>query len=56
MQLDPDNVRALANRAYSGRTQAMGGDDKALVTTMAGLGAAVAAYMLVIGAIWQFAK
>lgn len=30
LQLDPDNVRALANRAYSGRTQAMGGDDKAL--------------------------
>ncbi len=30
LQLDPDNVRALANRAYSGRTQAMSGDDKAL--------------------------
>jgi hypothetical protein len=30
LQLDPDNVRALANRAYSGRTQAMAGDDKAL--------------------------
>jgi tetratricopeptide (TPR) repeat protein len=30
LQLDPDNVRALANRAYSGRTQAMAGDEKAL--------------------------
>lgn len=30
LQVDPDNVRALANRAYSGRTQAMTGDDKAL--------------------------
>ena len=30
LQVDPDNVRALANRAYSGRTQAMAGDEKAL--------------------------
>jgi tetratricopeptide (TPR) repeat protein len=34
LQLDPDNVRALANRAYSGRAQAMAGDDKALPTAV----------------------
>lgn len=30
LQIDPNNVRALANRAYSGRAQAMAGDGKAL--------------------------
>lgn len=34
LQLDPDNVRALANRAYSGRTQAMAGDEKALAPSV----------------------
>ena len=36
LQVDPDNVRALANRAYVGRLKASGGD-------VAALGAAVAA-------------
>jgi tetratricopeptide (TPR) repeat protein len=30
LQIDPDNVRALANRAYVGRTRAMAGDAAAL--------------------------
>ncbi|SKA12992.1 Kazal-type serine protease inhibitor domain-containing protein [Enhydrobacter aerosaccus] len=30
LQVDPNNVQALANRAYSGRTQAMAGDANAL--------------------------
>jgi tetratricopeptide (TPR) repeat protein len=34
LQVDPDNVRALANRAYSGRTQAMAGDEKALAAAV----------------------
>jgi tetratricopeptide (TPR) repeat protein len=43
LQLDPDNVRALANRAYSGRTQAMAGDDKALQTAVAAAQRGIAA-------------
>src|SRR5260370_20653776 len=30
LQIDPDNVRALANRAYVGRTRAMSGEPAAL--------------------------
>ena len=30
LQIDPDNVRALANRAYVGRTRAMSGEPDAL--------------------------
>ena len=31
LQIDPDNVRALANSAYAGRTKASSGDEAALV-------------------------
>ncbi len=35
LQADPDNVRALANRAYAGRTRAAGGDAAALPPAVA---------------------
>lgn len=35
LQVDPDNVRALANRAYVGRLKAAGGDTSALATAVA---------------------
>jgi len=35
LQLDPDNVRALANRAYYGRTQVAAGDPAVLATAVA---------------------
>lgn len=35
LQADPDNVRALANRAYVGRTRAMAGDASALALAVA---------------------
>lgn len=35
LQLDPDNVRALANRAYAGRTKAAAGDAAALPPAVA---------------------
>lgn len=35
LQVDPDNVRALANRAYAGRTRAAAGDAAALAPAVA---------------------
>jgi hypothetical protein len=35
LQIDPDNVRALANRAYVGRTRAMSGEPDALASAVA---------------------
>src|SRR5476651_1833804 len=35
LQVDPDNVRALANRAYSGRARAMAGEEAALAPAVA---------------------
>ena len=35
LQIDPDNVRALANRAYVGRTRAMSGEPDALASAAA---------------------
>src|SRR5476651_1892152 len=35
LQADPDNVRALANRAYSGRARAMAGEEAALAPAVA---------------------
>jgi tetratricopeptide (TPR) repeat protein len=35
LQIDPDNVRALANRAYVGRTRAVAGDASALAGALA---------------------
>jgi tetratricopeptide (TPR) repeat protein len=35
LQIDPDNVRALVNRAYVGRTRAAAGDSSALATAVA---------------------
>ena len=35
LQVDPDNVRALANRAYAGRTRAASGDAAALAPAVA---------------------
>jgi hypothetical protein len=35
LQTDPDNVRALANRAYSGRARAMAGEEAALAPAVA---------------------
>ncbi len=35
LQVDPDNVRALANRAYVGRLKAAGGDTSALAAAVA---------------------
>jgi tetratricopeptide (TPR) repeat protein len=34
LQIDPDNVRALANRAYVGRTRAMSGESNALAPSV----------------------
>lgn len=35
LQIDPDNIRALANRAYVGRTKASSGDEAALAPAVA---------------------
>ena len=35
LQFDPDNVRALGNRAYAGRMRAASGDDAALAPAVA---------------------
>ena len=35
LQIDPDNVRALANSAYAGRTKASSGDEAALASAVA---------------------
>jgi len=43
LQIDPDNVRALVNRAYSGRAQAMAGDANALPTAVAAAQRGIAA-------------
>ncbi len=43
LQIDPDNVRALANRAYVGRTRAMSGEPDALAPAVAAAERGVAA-------------
>ncbi len=43
LQIDPDNVRALANRAYVGRTRAMAGTPDALASAVAAAQQGVAA-------------
>lgn len=42
LQVDPDNVRALANRAYVGRLKASGGDAAALAAAVAASGRGLA--------------
>jgi tetratricopeptide (TPR) repeat protein len=43
MQIDPDNMRALANRAYVGRTRAMSGEPGALAPAVAAAERGIAA-------------
>jgi len=43
LQIDPDNVRALANRAYVGRTRAMSGEPAALASAAAAAERGIAA-------------
>ncbi|MBV8393764.1 MAG: hypothetical protein JOY81_11335 [Alphaproteobacteria bacterium] len=43
LQIDPDNVRALANRAYSGRARAMAGEADALAPAVAAAQRGIAA-------------
>lgn len=43
LQIDPDNVRALANRAYSGRARAMAGENNALAPSVAAAQRGIAA-------------
>jgi len=43
LQLEPDNVRALANRAYSGRARSMAGEDGALAPAVAAAQRGIAA-------------
>src|SRR5256885_11013184 len=43
LQIDPDNMRALANRAYVGRTRAMSGEPDALAPAVAAAERGIAA-------------